>query len=469
MSKAKITKPGLILFLVTLSITAATAFITTLTAIKHPPILVSSLLIFLSGAAVIRYTGLISVPSLFWALIAYPSLVPFFGDYVFQVDIYTWRTSDFVTLDLIREGVFLAAVFTWVFASIAVGQPRVKSSKIERVVDELREYRLVFSWPAFTFTGVLALGSAYLTTPGPTILTVGYHTILDNYPAWATFAGSLFMGAWVVFFLSYRNSPRDRLATATFIAVTGSTLLWLLLHARRNESIGVLFVLAIVYLGRDRLGEVSTFVTRAVTAGAVSLILVTMIAIGELRETRPTEGISLKSLFIAEHPQLGEHLALPGGVQNIYGTYIFTLHQVSNNGYQYGETFIKYPIQAIPTPIQKLLVISPPPYYNSYIQENWAFYPGGNLILNEYIFNFGIWGVILASLLIGVIAIWVQRELTTVDNPDLLTATALAFVVPVTRSFWYHQINWVNSLLSVILVFTLYYMIEVVSRSVPSS
>lgn len=423
----------------------------------YPSILLSSLVIIGTGIVIITDSGMISAPSLFWALVAYPGLIPFMSDYLFHTPEYTLRTAAFESTFLVSHAVFLVAVFSLLFAAIVKAKPVIRRST-SGSPSFSGAYQFPYSKPGFVLVSTIVLVSAYLTTPGPTILQVDYLTIRQNYYQWATFAGSLYMGGWVVLFLMYRQNSDDLKLTVTFTTVTAVSLLWLLLHARRNESLGILLVVAVSYGEHLRVKDILLSFKKTLLAGILSLSVVSMIAVGKTRNGGSLFEGGLRELFVMK-VRANEFVHAPGGAHNIFATYLYSIRRFTNGGVEFGQTFIHYPIQAIPTPILKFIPISAPPIYNRSLEINWNLYPGGNFILNEYILNFGIIGLLVAAIILAKIALIVDANLRGEPDPTLWTAITAAIIVPATRCFWYHQINWVNTVLAVVLTYVLFVVV----------
>jgi hypothetical protein len=455
MSKLRINKLGSVFFFSVLTVFSLFVTAVTVDIVSYPSILLNSILILSSGLFVSYTAGLVSAPSLFWALITYPMLVPLLADHIFDVPHYSLRGMAYAEPNIIRKGLFLASVFVWIFAATIMIAPTIERDSKSVPTTFLYERQIPFSKIGFAVLSVVVLISAYLTTPGPTILSVSYSVIINNYFSWATFAGSLFMGAWVIFFFSYLNSPRSQIISGLFVIVTISSVLWLILHARRNESIGVLFVLFIVYGNHFRIAEIVSSVKNVLFLGISIFAVAIQILVGEFRSGGSTTDISLRSLFVS-NSRHGEYIHTPGGGHNIFSTYQYTLHHVTDSGYYFGETFYRYPIQIIPTPILSLFSIDTPPIYNNYMDLQWQTYPGGNYLLNEYVLNFGMVGVVVAGFIFGIVALYIQEELVSTKTPTLSTALSAGVVIVATRAIWYHQANFANSLQGVLVAYVIY-------------
>jgi hypothetical protein len=420
---------------------------------SYPPILVSSIFIIGAELLIIHRIGLISVPSLFWAFVGVPALIPLLADYVFYVPNYTFRAAAYSDPVLIRKGIFLVAIFLWIVVGFCLAQFKFVERSSSSPVEFISKYTFPYTHSAFATVSGIVLVSAYLTTPGPTILTHSYAAVIDNYIPWATFAGSLYMGSWIVLLLIARQTE-ERSVNYVFYLITIVSVLWLLLHARRNESLGVLLTALIIYGHDFRIRDLGSSIRTTFFALVFIIAIAIQVLVGEIRSG--SAEIDLRSIFVSESPDIGGVIKLPGGGHNIFGTYQFTLHHFAENKLLAGMTFAKYPIQSVPTPILRLFGVSPPSYYFDLMRDHYPLYNGGSYLLNEYLANFGSFGIVIAGFLFGFLVLKVQETITRSANPTLWKGFAAAFIVALPRSTWYWQGNWINALQAVLVTYALY-------------
>jgi hypothetical protein len=426
---------------------------------SYPPILITSLAIIGAELLIINRIGLVSVPSIFWAFVSVPALVPFLSNYVLFTPNYTLRAMAYSDPGLIRKGVFLVAVFVWIVAGISIARLERPTKSQSSPVGFVSAYTFPYTLPAFVIVSGIVLFSAYLTTPGPTILTHDY-AVAKQSPPWATFAGSLFMGSWIVLLLLTRQTNRTAV-TYAFYLITVATLLWLLLHARRNETVGVLLTILVTYGHRFRLRDLGSSLRTTLFTAVFTFGFIIQIVIGKVRSG--SGGIDIRSILIGSSPN-GEVVKLPGGGHNIFGTYQFTLHHFAENSFLFGTTFVKYPVQSIPTNITRVLGISQPAYYFNLMQAEYPLYNGGNYLLNEFFANFGSFGIILAAILFGLVVAKVHELLANSKNPTLWTGIAAVFVVAMPRAMWYWQGNWINVFQGILITYMLYLTVTNLTR-----
>ena len=464
--ETKRTNIGISIVLISLLIANLVILGATLSIFSYPPVLVSSIFIILAYLVIIRQVGILSATSIFCMFIIYPSVVPVLSDYIFRVPNYTLRAVPYQNQFLIEMGVFLVAACIWIIAGISISSVE-PSDKRTNTVKGLRklisEYDHTYNKYSFVVISCIVIFSAYLTTPGPTILTVSYSTVIDNYYSWATFAGNLYIGSWGVLLLVSRQTEK-RSIRYYFYLITLVTVLWLLLHARRNESLGVLLALVFVYGHRFRLREVITSLrTFAVTCLGIAGSLL-FVVVGQVRSGYGN--ISIESLFLGSTPT-GASIQLPGGAHNIFGTFQFTIHYYYNN-YLWGSTFLNYPVQSIPSPILSVIPIQQAPYYFDSMREHYQLYNGGNYFLNEYFANFGPYGVVLAAVVFGLLISQIDQIFTR-NSIDIWTGLSVAFVAAIPRAMWYWQGNWINAILGYILTYIVYLLVLNVSNIVVRS
>lgn len=405
----------------------------------YPPFVLSTVFLLLSAAFVVVRFGPFSVPSLFTALLTYPLVVPFFSEYLFDVSYYAYRGRIFQTPPVVNKTVFLGSFMLTVFVVVLEVRSRITSQDDPTNV-KWTASALHYSVVPFGVLAILHLGSAYLTTPGPTILTVSYSEVLANYYPWAQFAGSLYMGSWISLYLLVRGESNDSWAYRSFMVLTSVGIVWLLLHARRNESLGVLVMFTLDLLRnrvslRDVLRTTRGFVASAVFFGLFAI----QILIGSFR----FEGGEFGAPDFA---QPSGYASYPGGAHNIYGTFQATVAIFPDiHPFLLGETFVRYVPQTIPSGFFAILPITFPPLYSSFLADSYATYLGGNFILNPYYANFGPFGLVFLAIVLSLLVYWVEFVLFRRKRTTFTTGIASVFVVGAFRACWYTQLAWIDT------------------------
>jgi hypothetical protein len=385
------------------------------------------------------YFGIISVESFFAVLIIYPISVPFLSEFIFNPDVYVLRGMEHQTPGIGEYSTTIGLIFILTYYTT------IKHKSLEFSLEysgtKLSDYTFSQKWVIILPLSILLLMMAYLTTPGPTILTISYTEVIDNYYSWANFAGAMYVGTWILLYLILRRGSITSVQYITLLILTGLTVGWLLLHSRRNESLGILAVLVLdltrQYGGLRQMIKTRSGIITAISAacGGLSFVLVEIVRSGG---------------------QFGYHfvqssggttaMELPGGAHNIYGTFQVTLSIFKNEKeYLLGESFLWYLIQSIPTGILNLFGVTPPDFYFELLRTAYPTYLGGNFALNIYYANFGIIGIIFAACFLG----WLARSTGAVlskNTSSFQTGFAAVIVASAPRALWYTQIAWADML-----------------------
>jgi hypothetical protein len=407
----------------------------------YPPVLVSSLLIIACQIYVVRRYGLISVPSLFTALLTYPALVPFLAEYILLTDTYTARAIVYEGPEHVKRVLFLLVIFISVFAFL-LDILRTDDSRRTR---ENRTFYVIKNVPAFAALAGVNLIAAYLTTPGPTILTADYTTVLSAWYPWAAFAGSLYLGSWTVLYLMSRGESTASWYYRGLIIISAVGLIWLLLHARRNEAMGVMTMLVIDYVVNRQ--NQSRLISGGLFQGTVLTGLIGVgLFIGKVRSAGTVFEGSIRELFIAEVPT-GTYVAPPGSPHNVFATTLATVDIFDREtSFRLGEIFLLYIPQAVPSGVYSLFDLTYPPLLHGTIGQYYQNYNGGNYFVNTYYANFGEAGIFVGAVVLTVLVYFAHDRIVNYDDATLLSGTAVILVVAGFRAMWYTQLNWIDSL-----------------------
>ncbi len=424
--------------------------------LPYPSILVSSLVLLGCQAYVVSQYGLLSVPSLFTALVTYPALVPFAADFVFHTPNYTLRAIPYESPALVRRVLFLIAIFTLLFVAT------LRALDVDDSPRRCRQFRT--SGAAFLTLSVINVLAAYLTTPGPTILTADYVTVLNAWFPWAAFAGALYLGSWAMLYLLSRPYDVDSLYYRGLIFVSFVGVGWLLLHARRNEAMGVLTLLAIDYVANRRT-EWTVVQRAAVSVATVAGMLLGGIFVGIWRGSGRIS-TSIRDLFVGSSGTPQEFIAAPGGAHNVFGTVLATVDIVGRDvPYLLGETFLKYPVQAIPSGVFAVTELPYPSLYHDLLGKHYVLYNGGNYFLNTYYANFGEAGVLFGALLLGWIVSFTHSHISDQTSVSLRAGVGVVLALASFRAMWYTQLNWLDNLEGFLAAYLVYVVVTNVYNS----
>lgn len=283
----------------------------------------------------------------------------------------------------------------------------------------------------------------WLTEPSfATIITHSYRYILDDRIANTQYAGAVAMIFWLAAVVNYvrltggRHPCRgaERLANRFFIFVTMLGIIWLALHARRSELIGMALVILLIL--RERTG-----LRRAFIIGLG--IFAALIVIEKIR------GAGLMSIFSGpEQAGRADIESMPGGASNVFMSFVNALHYFDVNSYFYGETFSNYASQILPTPVYNLLGKKTPGYFSDLVFASNYSWNGGTHVLAVFFGNFGLFGVALSGVFIGLYARMARSLAISSDFVmKILGFFLLAFSF---RGFWYELITIIKPVVIVL-------------------
>lgn len=266
-----------------------------------------------------------------------------------------------------------------------------------------------------------------------TIITHSYADILADRISNTQFAGGVAMIFWLgalVNYLRLRENVRvlgstERLANAFFIFMTLVSIIWLALHARRSELIGI--ALVTIILLRNIISFRRTFV---IGLGFFAILIIA----GEIRTA------SFVGMFSGvEQMGRSDIESMPGGASNVFMTFVNTLHYFDTHDYFYGETFLNYSLQMAPGPVNQFLELAIPDYFFEEVFRGNYSYNGGTYIIAVFLGNFGLFGIALAGIFIGYYA-RAAKALTM--SPNFFVKIAGLFMLAMAfRGFWYEFIT----------------------------
>lgn len=285
---------------------------------------------------------------------------------------------------------------------------------------------------------MLALTFAWLTDPGPTILTTPYADILTHRYEGTQFAGALAIVAWLfafVCFINTRNSSdqfqriRYRWLNYSFWLVTVLVAGWFLLHARRSELLAMVIIL-LLYLSTIKSKM------RAVLLALFALAILQLA--GLLRVGNHLGSVDNVQVFLGERAHAADVVSLPGGASNVFMSFAITVDYFSSHAFYFGATFINYIYQLAPSFLYSWLGFSRPPYFHETgVFDSYAWNGGVNAISIFY-GNFGQLGIIAYGALL---ALYVRMTVWLINRSNaILTVIGLFGVGMAVRGLWYEPI-----------------------------
>lgn len=346
--------------------------------------------------------------TIFYPTIAKPVCDLFGFDFInyhnhfLQSDIQTWNISiNFVLLCLSSSLLLLLN-----FKKIRFYRIQLRSSS--------NKYIILFS--------SLALLFFWLTDPSfKTILTFKYQVVMDDRFSGTNFAGPLGFIFWLTATVIFKFGARQcsRIQCNFYYFSTFISLMWLLLHSRRSELIGMLIILLFVYNNKK--------IQFKYVIPTLSFFVIAVL-IGYFRD------YSLVQFLLNEKSSIDTNIfSLPGGGSNIFSTLIISIDYFKSNDYLLGYSFICYLLQILPTTITEILNLQPPPFYSD-IYYKYS-YNGGSYILSLFYGNFGILGFIPFSIFFFIFNYIIVKCLKSHNTFIIIIGLfLLGFCL---KSFWY--------------------------------
>ncbi len=299
----------------------------------------------------------------------------------------------------------------------------------------------------FYFICVCTLILAYLADPGRTFLTASYREILEEKPAGATLAVTAMTGFWAIAYAKMRvyMIEKRNFRVMIFWAMTTAVLLWLVLHARRTEAVGFTALLLIHF-------RLATGKTPWKYIGVALLILLSLYIIGYTRSEAMTDldvastvSDSMAMTFEGGGSKT-EFANMPSGLGNITASLTTSVYHFYYMGNEFlnGLTIYVYPFKLLPTGLVTGLNLADPKsyYYNLIILDKY-FYNGGTYLYAPAYGNFGMMGMIIASILMGLVVNWTQRAMRSNDFFKIVIAAIVIFTFM--KTCWYNVLPMIKT------------------------
>jgi len=377
-------------------------------------------------------SGLISTKFILTFLVYSIVMVPGIAYYLLDFKLYSYvnfdhQLNDTVTIYMLWLMFISSNLYTLVVLA--------KDTKLPDMTTLLRyETRL-----PFYFMCLLVLLLTYIGNPEETLLTIGYKELYNQRSPIANLASI----AGTVFWVNAYGKTRvfgvqgDHFKIKIFWFVTFLMVLWLILHARRTEAVGVVSLLLI----HKKIVSGKTPYKTIVFALLMGLLLY---IIGYLRSKAITSMNIMDTLEYAFQLSFEgggnktEFANMPSGLGNITATMQTTVYHFYYMGEPYldGLTIFTYPIKLLPT----LLVTSanladPTSYYYQDLILGTYNYNGGLFIYAPAYGNFGPIGLAVASVLLAIMVNWTQKAMRSNNYVKIVFAATIIFTF--IRVCWY--------------------------------
>lgn len=377
--------------------------------------------------------GLESYP--FWVtLIAgYPVITPFIVQNVFGYNRFTaWGTPELQKVDTMGCPLMLAAL-SCLFLSIAISKISVKADpvKIENLPKKKND--LIF-WLVVSVIGMLFF--AWLTEPGSPIGMVTYSELRTQRIQGVPFAGA----AWAVFAILglglYRklefmaNDRTQKIGRRIFWFGVISSIIYLLMHARRSETSGYIILLFCVFGNRISIFKKFTSIFVAFSVLAVVGFIRTKTEIAAML-------LTLSNRFSLPSNSAVDYFQPPGAPGNIFMGFLSAYHLMETKALNFflGKTYFDHILRLPP----KLLGLSRPRISYKYLKDFFDL-AGGDYFLSEPLMNFGVIGIVIYLIVFASMTNWSIRHMRKYfdgKSGSIQFLVAGIFVASIFRTIWY--------------------------------
>lgn len=388
----------------------------------------SMLYIFISLTAnlglVLINSGLISTKMILSFLIYSIALVPAIAYYLLGFKLYSYvnfdhQLNDAVTIEMLWLFYLSSNIYTFMVLA--------KDSKFPDLTKTIsNETRLPFYFLCF-----LVLFFTYIGNSEATILTVSYETIIEERSAIATLAGIAFTVFWCDAYAKMRVYvvEQNHFKIKVFWIVTIIMTTWLLLHARRTEAIGIISILLIhqkILTGKTPY----KYIVIALVLGFL-LYLIGYLRVSALSDVDLAQTVDKSlSLSFESGSTKTEFANMPSGLGNITATMQTSVYHFDymSRPWLDGATIFSYPIKLLPTALVTGFGLADTDsyFYHNLVLEEY-YYNGGCYLYAPAYGNFGTSGLIIASLLMGLLVNWTQRAMRSSDFLKIAIATIIVF------------------------------------------
>ena len=429
----------------------------------YPHYVISSMGIILVCYYIILKYSIISVPSILSGALYMPALTPFYSHTLLNSQYYSYNNfflqENLLLVNKATSILFFSSIVYLFFliiitkSHILVSYNKRRTNLQNNVKAKLQIGETTTFYPSkeqvimFCF---LFLFFFWLTEPGSILLFINYTEVLASRYDDTQFASALGSIFFVLAFVSYINLSKSGLhknIQKLFIISSILVSIWLLLHARRSELLGI-FIIALLYLN-EKISHKKMLI--------ISIILFSvLIIVGNVRTTAFLD-IS-QSLFI-ESMTFGDIVALPGGASNIFVTMLDIIYLIDDTNFQLllGETYFDYFYSIIPTNLRIYLGLPEPIYFYSIFIQYFD-YNGGTYIFAPGYGNFGVAGVFIVAGFIGTIVAFFHNNLNS--KSFIIKTIVLIGILFFVRAIWYDLITILKPIFLMWFITYFYFLLQ---------
>ena len=395
----------------------------------YPSYMISTLIIVLSGIYLSIGRSILSYEIITFVIIFYPALSPVFAWDVNNAPYFSMAATHLQdNLILIDKSVFLYAIATVAYSIIIVSTRKNNNKSIVQ--------KEVFLGAAPTFMivviSILVVLDVMLLEPGPTILTANYTNILegrfDSNPA-VVFALTVFGGLWAFLFVFGLKNKYIFWFSTIFV------LLWLALHIRRVELIGI--VIALAMWARYK-------VNNKVLVSLVIGFIMLQGVMGIVRQNSIAEIFSGDTAIFHGNSNIA---ALPGGASNVFLSGLHLINEKDSGALsaQQQFTIIQWVRSVVPNQLWNAIGLpSVMTEHTLIFAELDLEYVGGMPLLAAFYLNGGVVFVLLFGISHGLLAKYIERVVEQDfkrkkrNSGSLRMYLVVVFLVYQFRYYWYN-------------------------------
>jgi len=369
-------------------------------------------------------SGLISTKFILSFLIYSIALVPGAAYYLLDFKLYSYvnfehQLNDTVTIHML----WLMFISTNIYTLFVLA----RDTKVPDLSVKIKhETRL-----PFYFMCILILLFTYIGNPEQTILSIGYYELYHSRSSLGTLASIAASVFWVDAYGKTRVFLQrgEKLKVKLFWFVTLLMVIWLVLHARRTEAIGVISMLLIHQ-------KITTGKTPYKALVMALFAAVLLYILGYLRSNALLSANILDTLRYAFQLSFEgggnktEFANMPAGLGNITATMQTSVYHFEylKEPYLDGYTIFTYPFKLLPTLLVTSTNLADPStyYYQNLILEKYQ-YNGGLYLYAPAYGNFGTIGLAVASALVAWMVNWTQKSIRSYNYIKIVFAAAVIF------------------------------------------
>jgi len=320
----------------------------------------------------------------------------------------------------------------------------------------------------FYFMCILVLLLTYIANPEQTILSIGYRELYDSRSSIATLASIAASVFWVDAYGKTRVflSKGEDFKVKIFWLVTAAMVIWLVLHARRTEAVGVISMLLVhrkIVLGKTPYKTIIFALLAALLLYIVGYLRSKAIFSMNIMDTI---NYAFQLSFEGGGNKV-EFANMPAGLGNITATMQTSVYHFEYMGEPFlnGHTIYTYPFKLLPTLLVTSANIADPTtyYYQNLVLENYS-YNGGLFLFAPAYGNFGTVGLAVGSVLVAFMVNWTQKAIRSYNYIKIVFAATVIFNF--IKICWYNFIPLPKTILYNAIV--LFYVAMIFYKKEPS-